>query len=191
MKRALEMLREIAGMKKRHVPQPHSGDREIIDCGFRINENTGAILGPHFVAHHNLNSWDGEMFQYARENRFRLLFREFAIPLCRRADVLKTFLELEAAWEERKSRYDRIYFISQKMTCIYICTRLGIPHTVGRFPIRDKKRLRKQRDIFEDLWANRKTHTTKHERTIIDHLGGSRQATPCPSEAGNGASETD
>ena len=70
MQRALEMLREIAGVRK---VQPKI--EEVIDSGFRINPETGSIIGQQFVSHHNVNSWDGEMFQYARENRFRLLFR--------------------------------------------------------------------------------------------------------------------
>ena len=175
MHEAIRILRELAGFRAPAAPQP-TVEREINDGGFRVHAETGEILGPHFVAHHNVNSWDGEMFQYAREHRFRLLFRVFGIPLCRRSEVLETFLALEVAWEDRKARHDRIYFISQKLTCIQICRRLGIPHTVARFPIRDKKRLRKQLDIFEDLWSNREIITPKHEATIIDHLGGSRQA---------------
>jgi len=183
MQEANRILREIAGIWD---PAPQLvRPREVVDCGFRVHVDTGEIIGPHFVAHHNVHSWDGELFQYAREHRFRLLFRFFAIPLCRRSEVLETFLALETAWEARKSRHDRIYFISQKLTCIKICRRLGIPHTVTRFPIRDKKRLRKQLAIFDDLWVNRETIPSKHERTIIDHLCGTRaddERTDCRGE---------
>jgi len=173
MDEACRILREIAGI--RPGPDPPTS-REIIDCGFRVNADTGEILGPHFVANNNVHSWDGELFQYAREHRFRLLFRFFGIPLCRRSEVLETFLDLEVAWEERKSIHDRIYFISQKLTCIQICRRLNIPHTVARFPIRDRKRLQKQLKIFDDLWNHRTNYISKDVRTVLDHLGGSRAA---------------
>ena len=173
MDEAYRILRGIAGIRPR--PKPPT-TREVLDGGFRVNADTGEILGPHFVAHHNVHSWDGELFQYAREHRFRLLFRFFGIPLCRRSEVLETFLDLEVAWEARKRIHDRIYFISQKLTCIQICRRLNIPHTVARFPIRDRKRLRKQLKIFDDLWDHRKINSSKDVRTVLDHLGGSGQA---------------
>ena len=174
MEEAIMILRDIAGIWKPPAPQL-VGPREVVNCGFRVHADTGELIGPHFVAHHNVHSWDGELFQYAREHRFRLLFRYFAIPLARRSEVLETFLDLEAAWEKRKSQHDRIYFISQKLTCIQICRRLGIPHTVARFPIRDKKRLRKQLAIFDDLWTHRETVSKdKDDRTVVEHLGGTR-----------------
>ena len=175
MQEGLRILRQLAGVSDPPAPQP-TCIREVMDSGFRVHAETGELLGPHFVATHNVNSWDGEMFQYAREHRFRLLFRFFAIPMCRRAEVLETFLQLESSWELRKPLHDRIYFISQKLTAIQICRRLGIPHTVARFPIRDRKRLAKQLGIFEDLWAHRNNVTKKNGRTIIDHLGGTREA---------------
>ena len=175
MQEAQRILRQLAGVTDPPAPQP-TCIREVMDSGFRVHAETGELLGPHFVANHNVHSWDGEMFQYAREHRFRLLFRFFSIPLCRRAEVLEVFLDLETAWERRKQLHDRIYFISQKLTAIQICMRLGIPHTVARFPIRDKKRLAKQQRIFEDLWAHRDNVTSENGRTIVDHLGGSREA---------------
>ena len=162
-----QILMQLAGIKT-HPPK-QTQVREVIAGGFRTNEDTGEVLGPEFVADNNLHSWDGELFQYAREHRFRLLFRYFSIPLRRRAEVLRTFLELEASWEKRKHNHNRIYFISQKLTCIQICRRLSIPHIVERFPIRDRKRLNKQLVIFADLWANKES-ITENGRTIIDEL---------------------
>ena len=164
-----KILMMIAGVQTKCPQAKHV--REVVVGGFRVNEENGIVLGPQFVAESNLHSWDGEIFQYAREHRFRLLFRYFSIPLRRRGEVLSMFLALEVAWEKRKHLHDRIYFISQKLTCIQICRRLGIPHVIDRFPIRDRKRLTKQLLIFADLWAHRECTTEKiHGRTIVDKL---------------------
>ena len=63
------------------------------------------------------------------------------------------FEAIERVWEQEKSKYTRVYFLTQKLLLQEICPRLRIPSTQPtKRPISDIRRYRAQIRIFEDLW---------------------------------------
>jgi hypothetical protein len=125
----------------------------IVDQGLRTNPHTGEVYGQHLELDENVNGHFVPLYYYNRSWRFMGLFTEYEIPITQQGQVLTMFEQLEKVWEREKSRYDRVYFLTQKVLLQEITQRLGIPSTQPNTrPISDKRRYQRQMVIFEDLW---------------------------------------
>ena len=123
----------------------------IVD-GFYVELDTGIIRGRHLELDNNTGSYS-PIYYYNRSWRFIGLFNLYAISVFDQSTTLKYFENLERAWEETKSKYNRVYFLTQKLILQEITNRLSIWSTQPpKRPISDIRRYKAQLSIFNDLW---------------------------------------
>ena len=124
----------------------------VIEDGFYVDPLTGIVRGRYLEldSHSGSNS---PLYYYNRSWRFTALFSTYSIPLQHQCITLGYFEKLEKVWERVKSKYKRVYFLSQRLLLQEITQRLGITSTQPqKRPISDIRRYRKQMKIFEELW---------------------------------------
>ena len=129
-------------------------DRDlIIDDGFYVNKYTGQIHGRHLeLDSHNGSS--APLYYYNRSWRFTALFTTYSIAREDQYETLQVFEALEKVWEREKKKYNRVYFLSQRLLLQEITKRLDIPSTQPRKrPISDLRRYKAQIKILDELWA--------------------------------------
>ena len=126
--------------------------RAVIEDGFYVDPETGIVLGRYLeLDSHSGNS--APLYYYNRSWRFTALFSAYSIPLEHQYQTLRYFELLEEVWEREKSKYKRVYFLSQRLLLQEITKRLDIPSTQpAKRPISDIRRYRAQMKIFEELW---------------------------------------
>ena len=125
----------------------------IVADGLRTNAATGEVYGQHLELDQNTNGHFLPLYYYNRSWRFMGLFSEFQIPIIDQGRVLHVFEQLEKVWEQEKGKYERVYFLTQKVLLQEITRRHGISSTQPTTrPISDKRRYKRQLAIFEDLW---------------------------------------
>ena len=123
----------------------------IVD-GFYIERDTGILKGRHLELDNNTGNYC-PIYYYNRSWRFIGLFSLYAISLYDQTTALQYFERLERAWEETKSKYKRVYFLTQKLILQEITKRLSISSSQPRKrPISDIRRYNAQLAIFNDLW---------------------------------------
>ena len=126
--------------------------RAVIEDGFYVDPETGLVLGRSL----ELDSHSGSaspLYYYNRSWRFTSLFSAYSIPLEYQHQTLHYFELLEEVWEREKSKYKRVYFLSQRLLLQEITKRLDIPSTQpAKRPISDIRRYRAQMKIFNALW---------------------------------------
>ena len=136
---------------------PHSVYRDLsheytVVDGFYIEANTGVLMGRHLELDNNTGSYS-PIYYYNRSWRFIGLFSLYAISLFDQSTTLRYFESLEKAWEDTKSKYKRVYFLTQKLILQEITKRLSISSTQPpKRPISDIRRYKAQLSIFNDLW---------------------------------------
>ena len=131
--------------------QDLSLDYAIVD-GFYIEPNTGILMGRHLELDNNTGSYS-PIYYYNRSWRFIGLFSMYAISLFDQTTTLRYFELLEKVWEDTKSKYKRVYFLTQKLILQEITKRLSIYSTQpAKRPISDIRRYKAQLSIFNDLW---------------------------------------
>ena len=125
----------------------------LVEDGFYIDPDTGVVQGRHLDLDQNTMGHYSPLYYYNRSWRFIGLFSIYSIHITDQGTALEYFERLEKAWEDTKSKYTRVYFLTQKLLLQQICTRLGIASMQpAKRPISDLKRYRAQIDIFNDLW---------------------------------------
>jgi hypothetical protein len=125
----------------------------IVIDGFYVDPDTGVVKGRHLDLDDNVRGHFCPLYYYNRSWRFIGLFNLFNISFRQQGVVLKAFEAVERAWEAEKEKYNRVYFLTQKLLCQEICRRLDIGSTQDpKRPISDLKRYKAQIAIFEDLW---------------------------------------
>jgi hypothetical protein len=127
--------------------------RTVIEDGFYVCPDTGIVKGRYLeLDAHSGNS--APLYYYNRSWRFTALFSAYSIPLEHQYQTLRHFELLEKVWEREKSKYTRVYFLSQRLLLQEITKRLTIPSTQPpKRPISDIRRYRAQMKIFEELWC--------------------------------------
>ncbi len=124
----------------------------VID-GFYVDPDTGVVKGRHLDLDENVRGHFSPLYYYNRSWRFIGLFNLYNIHFREQGTVLKHFEAVERAWEQEKEKYDRVYFLTQKLLLQSICLRLDIVTTQDpKRPISDLKRYNAQMVIFEALW---------------------------------------
>lgn len=123
----------------------------IIEDGLVFDSSTGILIRRELVLDEGCYGYCAPLYTYDRTNRFSCLLSPSGVPLERRGLVIRVFEQLEQQWEATKEKYDRKYFLSQKLVLRQITTRLGISCTLP-IAIRDRKRRSKQLRIFDDMW---------------------------------------
>ena len=125
----------------------------LIEDGFYIDPDTGVVQGRHLDLDQNTMGHYSPLYYYNRSWRFIGLFSIYSIHITDQGTALEYFERLEKVWEDTKSKYTRVYFLTQKLLLQQICTRLSIASTQPpKRPISDLKRYRAQILIFNDLW---------------------------------------
>ena len=135
-------------------PSPPAFDRRrcILENGYYLHPQTGVLLGRHLELDMNKGPY-APLYHYNRSWRFIGLFNMYEIDIRQQGQCLDCFEAIERAWEQEKSKYARVYFLTQKLLLQNICARLRIPSTQPtKRPISDIRRYRAQIRIFEDLW---------------------------------------
>ena len=126
--------------------------RCILENGYYLHPETGVLLGRHLELDMNTGPY-APLYHYNRSWRFIGLFNMYEIDVRQQGQCLDCFEAIERAWEQEKSKYTRVYFLTQKLLLQNICARLRIPSTQpAKRPISDIRRYRAQMLIFEDLW---------------------------------------
>lgn len=125
----------------------------IVEEGWRIDENTGILLGRHLEPDQYTHD-SAPLYVYNRSVRFRELCYKFVDPP-NVQKIMRIFCCLEDLWTKDKDKYSttRKYFLSQKLLCKEISSYTGVPCRIKR-PIHDKKRLAKQMEILQRLFAD-------------------------------------
>lgn len=133
------------------VPTPSSNSSLFhVVCGFRVCPETGLVLGSNL----HIDECDytkSPLYIYNRSVRFEELAWRSEVPTRCIAQVLAYFSHIERIWEDNKSRFDRKYFLTQRLLLQEICARIGTSCSIRGRPIRDKRRYRRQIAILEDL----------------------------------------
>ena len=126
----------------------------VVEDGLYIDPETGQVKGRHLELDRNVNGHYSPIYYYNRSWRFIGLFNLFDIDFRDQVVVLRCFEGLEKAWEEVKTNYTRVYFLSQKLLLQEICNRLDIASTQPtKRPISDLRRYNAQIAILNDLWT--------------------------------------
>jgi hypothetical protein len=163
------------------VPKKNPSDWYNIQDGFYLDKD-GVVIGRCIDLDINAHGHYSPIYYYNRSWRFIGLFNVYQIPIQHQGTVLRWFEDLEAAWENTKEKYDRVYFLTQKLILLQITTRLGIPSTQPtRRPISDLKRYKAQIAIFNDLWkivVDNKCHNCTKAAKVSSV--SSRQTVNCP-----------
>ena len=123
----------------------------IVEDGLVFDSHTGILVRRELVLDEGPYGYCAPLYTYDRTNRFSCLLSPSGVPLESRGLVIRVFEQLETQWEATKEKYQRKYFLSQKLVLRQITSRLGIPCTLP-VAIRDRKRRRKQLSIFDDMW---------------------------------------
>ena len=165
-------------------PPPHLKWHTIVE-GFYLDED-GVVLGRCIDLDINMSGPYSPLYYYNRSWRFIGLFNVYQIPVRSQGRVLQFFEALEAAWEDVKESYDRVYFLTQKLLLQEITTRLHIPSTQpSDRPISDLKRYKAQIAIFDDLWNNVLENKCRNSTLVASNFSDSTLPTPsCPSKTG-------
>ena len=125
----------------------------VVEDGLYVDPNTGILKGRHIDLDDNTRGHFCPLYYYNRSWRFIGLFNTYNISFRNQTIVLKSFEDIESAWELTKDAYDRVYFLTQKLLLQEICKRLDIPTTQSpKRPISDARRYRAQIQIFDALW---------------------------------------
>ena len=125
----------------------------LVEDGFYVDPNTGVVMGPHLDLDLNTMGHYSPLYYYNRSFRFIGLFSVYSLHIRDQGTALQYFERLEKVWEDTKTKYTRVYFLSQKLVLLEICRRLCITSTQpNKRPISDLKRYRAQICIFNDLW---------------------------------------
>ena len=125
----------------------------IVIDGFYVDPDTGVVKGRHLDLDENVRGHFCPLYYYNRSWRFIGLFNLYNISFLEQGTVLKHFEAVERAWEHEKEKYDRVYFLTQKLLLQEICSRLDVKTTQDpKRPISDLKRYNAQIAIFEELW---------------------------------------
>ena len=123
-----------------------------IEDGFYLDE-VGVVMGRCIDLDINVRGPYSPLYYYNRSWRFIGLFNVYQIPIQCQGRVLQCFETLESAWEDTKEKYDRVYFLTQKLLLQEITRRLDIPSSQSpKRPISDLRRYKAQIAIFNDLW---------------------------------------
>lgn len=149
----LYALARAAGLLSGPTVEPQFDRRyAILEHGLYLHPETGVLLGRHLELDMNKGPY-APIYHYNRSCRFIGLFFLYHIHITRHSECLRQFEAIEQVWEDTKSKYTRVYFLTQKLCLQEICSRLSIPSSQpsGR-PISDLRRYRAQIEIFEDLW---------------------------------------
>ena len=137
----------------------NSSDRDSSDVncvcveGMMLNPQTGIVLRCDLSLDAGPYGYCAPIYTYDRTNRFSCLLMPSGVPMCSRHLVIRVFEQLEKLWEDTKTKYERKYFLSQKLVLREVCRRLGVKCNLP-VAIRDTKRRRSQMRIFEDMWRN-------------------------------------
>lgn len=146
------LARKAGLLTSRCIPEPFDRRRCILEGGYYVHPDTGVLLGRHLELDMNKGPY-APIYHYNRSCRFISLFFQFHIDIRQQGECLKTFETIEKVWEETKSKYTRVYFLTQKLVLQEITTRLHIPSTQPKTrPISDLRRYKAQLEIFEELW---------------------------------------
>ena len=125
----------------------------VIEDGFYVNIHTGQVLGRHLELDSH-NGCSSPLYYYNRSWRFTALFNTYSIAREDQYETLRFFEGLEKVWERVKKKYNRVYFLSQRLLLQEITKRLDIPSTQPRKrPISDLRRYKAQIKILNELWA--------------------------------------
>lgn len=125
----------------------------LIEDGYYIDPETGIVQGRHLELDLNTRGHYSPLYYYNRSWRFIGLFSVYSIHIRDQGTALEYFERLEKVWEDTKSQYTRVYFLTQKLLLRQICLRLNIKsQQPDKRPISDLKRYRAQIKIFNDLW---------------------------------------
>ena len=132
-------------------PEPKPQWHTIAD-GFYLDE-VGVVLGRCIDLDINMRGTYSPLYYYNRSWRFIGLLNVYQVPIRCQGRVLQCFEALEKVWEDTKDKYDRVYFLTQKLLLQEITKRLVIPSTQPQCrPISDLRRYKAQIGIFDDLW---------------------------------------
>ena len=145
----LSKLLVLAGLATPPGPPPQDVPFHVVS-GFRVCPETGIVLGSNL----HIDECDytkSPLFIYNRSVRFEELAWRSEVPAHRIAHVLAYFAHIERIWEDNKSKFDRKYFLTQRLLLQEICARIGTTCSIRGRPIRDKRRYRRQIAILEDL----------------------------------------
>jgi hypothetical protein len=148
-----DLVKFVLGITPRsYVVQSVLNPGVVVEDGYYINTRTGHVLYQCCELDDN-NGYFQPLYHYNRSWRFVSLFHEFQIPIESQRILLRTFELLERVWEETKSKYKRVYFLTQKVLLQEITRRLCIASTQPtKRPISDIRRYQQQILIFDDLW---------------------------------------
>ena len=142
------LLRHYLGIKPKKT---RDLGRSVIEDGY-VDRETGIVTGRYLELDSHSCS-NAPLYFYNRSWRFTALFSAYSVPLKHQCQTLRYFESLEEVWERVKSKYKRVYFLSQRLLLQEITKRLDIPtKQPTRRPISDIRRYRAQMKIFEDLW---------------------------------------
>ena len=100
----------------------------VIADGFYVNKHTGLVFGRHLELDSH-NGCSAPLYCYNRSWRFTALFNTYSIALEDQYETLQIFEALENIWEREKKKYNRVYFLSQRLLLQEITNRLGIMST--------------------------------------------------------------
>ena len=129
--------------------------RTICVDGMVIDPATGVVIRPYLEIDQNHNGHFSPIYVYNRSWRFAGLFSQYKIPRADQHRTLACFEALEKVWERTKEKYERTYFLSQRLILQQITNRLGVASTQPpKRPIADLRRFNAQMVIFEELWQN-------------------------------------
>jgi len=129
----------------------HKLGNTISEEGMLINPDTGVLVCRDLSIDAGPYGFCAPIYHYDRTNRFSCLLMPSGVPVCSRHLVIRVFEQLEKTWESTKEKYDRKYFLSQKLVLREVCKRLGVNCNLP-VAIRDSKRRSQQMRIFEDMW---------------------------------------
>ena len=143
------LLRLARGEQKE---RPQDIEKELIsEEGFVFEAHTGRVVRRQLVLDEGPYGYCAPLYTYDRTNRFSCLLSPCGVPLPKRGLIIRVFEQMEAQWESTKEKYERKYFLSQKLVLRELCQRLGVPCNLP-ISIRDRNRRRKQLRIFDDMW---------------------------------------
>ena len=93
---------------------PSVANTVLVD-GLVLDVSTGVVLRADLSLDAGPYGFCAPIYTYDRTNRFSCLLMPSGVPMNSRHLVIRVFEQLEKLWEDTKEKYERKYFLSQKL----------------------------------------------------------------------------